>query len=297
VQLTDPRVLQYPPPLYPAGPGRGVEGQMSGTAAAAGNGMNAPMPMPNVDRYLTVREAKEHIFSRIEVLERRQEETHRHMLELRQAFRGIERFIMQHFARERETTERARSAWPAQQQQHTQHAYGGRDAEPPLTAAAAAGKSYPAYPATAPAAPSYPYYMQQQQHPTHAHGYPPPPVSDVGLERERMSAGAGYLPHHHQPAGSSYPYSYHLAGGAPMMSRSTSSENPYARHATSPLPAASAFSRSPAAGAVSTTASSSPSSLSHLNAALGALTRSPTSPRTPTVRSISICATTSTREH
>jgi hypothetical protein len=102
---------------------------------------------------------------------------------------------------------------------------------------------------------------------------------------------AGYLPpQQHQPHTAPYPYSYPPPAGvgAPMMmSRTASSENPYARHVTSPSPSNNAFARSPTAAAGPT--SSSPSSLSHLNAALGALTQSP--PPTPAVRSLIISRT------
>jgi hypothetical protein len=240
------------------------------TAVGSSN-MNGPAA-PMVDRYLTVREAREYIFSRIEVLERRQEETHRHMLELRQAFKGMERFIMQHFAREREV-ERTRGMWtPAAQPPY------GHETQPPSMAAAIGGKGYPAYPTGAPVAAGYPYYPQQAQ----PHPQQQLPI-DPTKERERM-ASAGYLPPQHQPHTAPYPYSYPPPAGvgAPMMMpRTASSENPYARHVTSPSPTNNAFARSPTAAGPT---SSSPSSLSHLNAALGALTQSP--PPTPAVRSL-----------
>lgn len=259
----------YPPPPYPGGPSRSMDGPSMQTAVVAGSNMNGPAA-PMVDRFLTVREAREYIFSRIEVLERRQEETHRHMLELRQAFKGMERFIMQHFAREREMAERTRSMWaPAAQPLY------GHETQPPSMAAGIGGQGYPAYPTGGPVAAGYPYYPQQAQ----PHPQQQPPI-DPTKERERM-VNAGYLPpQQHQPHTAPYPYSYPPPAGvgAPMMmSRTASSENPYARHVTSPSPSNNAFARSPTAAAGPT--SSSPSSLSHLNAALGALTQSP--PPTP----------------
>ncbi|ELR11129.1 helicase associated domain containing protein [Acanthamoeba castellanii str. Neff] len=184
------------------------------TAVVAGSNMNGPAA-PMVDRFLTVREAREYIFSRIEVLERRQEETHRHMLELRQAFKGMERFIMQHFAREREMAERTRSMWaPAAQPLY------GHETQPPSMAAGIGGQGYSAYPTGGPVAAGYPYYPQQAQ----PHPQQQPPI-DPTKERERM-VNAGYLPpQQHQPHTAPYPYSYPPPAGAPSPPVGVSSQN------------------------------------------------------------------------
>lgn len=229
---------------------------------------------PSQDRYLTVREAKEYIFSRIEGLERRQDELHRHMVELRQAFKGMERFMMQHFSRERETAERLRAYGhhsSASGNVWLQHGY--RDADPQNPSGSAGGeyiqgKGYP---------PSYPSASAFSGYPGSQHSAP-----DMAVDRERV-ANAGYMAHHHAQMASQHPQYHQYSGGygyaypassAPQVSAMRAGmENPYPRHVTSPL-SGSTYTRSP------TPSNSTTSPSSHLNSAIGSVT----SPRTPQVQ-------------